>query len=226
MKTRKNFTLIELLVARHPKRVARRTIQSNFTLIELLVVIAIIAILASMLLPALGKARDKAKAVNCVNMLKQWAYAVNSYMDDNENFIMVYNWYSTGNYIEPYLSKAKDKKKWRACPACPLILTTVSYGFNSGDTYARRHTPETGSYHYYSSKNVRNQSRIVRMACGRSDLWYDRMDDMWISPVASSVGSSYPGHYNGSNLLFFDGHVKWMNKLEAHQDDMWLFKQQ
>ncbi len=66
-----------------------------FTLIELLMVIAIIGILAALLLPVLSRAREKARAMDCLNNMRQIVLATKVYLDDN-NGVMIPLWVEQG----------------------------------------------------------------------------------------------------------------------------------
>jgi len=100
----------------------RRKRRTGFTLIELLVVVAIIAILAAMLLPALSQARERARQAVCMNNLKQIGLAMNMYCDDyagyyppNQTMWGIYNFnpltlqVKLTPYIKPQGSKTEEQ---------------------------------------------------------------------------------------------------------------------
>ena len=87
----------------------------HFTLIELLIVIAIIAILAAMLLPALNKARERARATECISKIKQLSMSIFSYSDDFNGYAPVSQKYNNLNHVW-------TRTLWRAGYAQPKMF--------------------------------------------------------------------------------------------------------
>ena len=205
----------------------------NFTLVELLIVIAIIAILASMLMPALKSTREKAYEIKCKGNFRQIGFATGDYTGDYNSWLPF--GYAEGESFSGYAGASIGA--WYTVLA-PFFRIPVYDYYRLGNTAQGINSPTvfncpSQKLSYPSAMPVTYappNTAAMGVLLNSSPLFYranlnkikNSSGKAWLVDVASlpaymnprQIGNSNnfaPRHSNGSNILFFDSHVGWIS---------------
>lgn len=206
--------------------------KDRFTLIELLIVIAVIAILAALLLPALGKARQAARNSVCKSQLKQIGTSLVLYASDYGDYFP----YTGGkNYMEgirPYLNAPEVvHQNTRTIFACPSDLKphngpTCSYAANGGYSWAwgdpfyygmtwSASAADYGSRKFAEVQMPSHTYAVVEIWLFQNRLYNSGAAAAFVTSVFAALNYDVPGqatthndyHNRRLNMLFADMHV-------------------
>ena len=195
-------------------RMSDRRASQGFTLVELLVVVGIIAVLISILLPALNRARDAARTVNCAANLRQIGTCFSYYANESGGWLMAigrlspdskyFNWVDFSNQKYFKGRPVEDLKRPPGVWACPASEAVTYTGTGATSDYTRnfftgRDTtwgPSTNLYAPYKLTRVREPSR--GMVAGDGLTYSTTSGYAPVGTLACYVGLYQGWHGNGN----------------------------
>lgn len=182
----------------------KRKDRMYFTLLELLIVIAIIAILASILLPALGKAKERAKTTLCMNKMKQLVVSIHNYAGDYNSVIpapwngtLQWNRVLGRNDYAPYWLGAANFQHYH-CPCWSPLKWNNSYN----DSYAMSLESDDGDVEHHRLGSLSNNWPLITESISISTMtqyYYIAKNTTW--------ARIHLRHFKRGNTGFPDGHV-------------------